>query len=197
MTRKQTWTTAIAAAAIAATAITTMVVRHQTLATPDHPPARADVMSSSHQVTDDQIVTAIQQTNASIASLSARNVGGIVVLRGAGDAAAAERAVTAVKSLGFTRVANLITPVTPADNEGIRREAERQLARARALDGCIFKVSCDNGVLNVSGTVQRELQIDAAHAALRGIHTPQKIELAVAAPQQAVAATTVAEKNDR
>jgi osmotically-inducible protein OsmY len=182
MTRIQKWSTAIAATALAATAVTTMVVRHQnsSATVPNRPPATADVLNNTSQISDDAIVSAIQQTNAPIASLSARNVGGIVVLRGAGDAAASARAVAAVKSLGFTRVANLITPTTPIDDEAIRRDAERHLAQMRSLDGCLLKVSCTNGVLNVSGTVQSELQIDAARSALRSLHGPQKIELAVA-----------------
>lgn len=122
------------------------------------------------------VVQAIEQTKVRVTDLSVRHVGGIVVLRGAADAQAAVAAVDAVKRLGFTRVANLIRPVT-FDDEGIRREAERQLSQVRALDGCMLKVSCERGVLSVSGTVQSELQADAARQILKNVSGAQKVQV--------------------
>lgn len=115
------------------------------------------------------VETAIQKENLPIQGLSVRSVGPIVILRGNGDAAAAAKAETVAKSLGCTRVANLIKAEAGTDDENIRREAERQLANTRALDGCTLRVSCQNGVLSVQGKVQSELQKDTARMVLKGI----------------------------
>jgi osmotically-inducible protein OsmY len=163
----------IAAAAIAVAAVAVMYIRH-TGEAPGVAPMRAQL--SAPQVSDDAIAAAIRQANVRIDGLVARNVGGIVVLRGAAEAAAAEKAVEAVKQLGFTRVANLIRP-TSFDDEGIRRNAERQLAQTRALDGCVLKVSCNRGVLSVSGTVQSELQADAARLVLRSVAGAHEVKV--------------------
>jgi osmotically-inducible protein OsmY len=178
MNRKQTLLLAGAGAVVAAAALTTsMFLHHQNLPTSSPAPQRADVIDRTVAISDGDIVAAIQKADAPVAGLVARNVGGIVILRGTADAVASQRAVDAVKSLGFTRVANLITPANAIDDEGIRRDAERVLAQTRSLDGCVLKVSCDKGVLAVSGTVHNELQIDAARQALRGVRGAQQVRV--------------------
>ena len=105
-----------------------------------------------------------------ISGLSALEVGDIVVLRGRTTSRdAAEKVATLVQSLGYQRVANLIQVVEPADDATIVRIAERQLGRARGLDGCNFKLDSNNGVLQLGGNVQSELQKDMAVALLRNI----------------------------
>jgi osmotically-inducible protein OsmY len=120
-------------------------------------------------VTEDEIVNALQRSGARIGSLSVRVVEGIVVMKGVAAPADAQAAAETLKTLGVKRVANLITPVSTFDDETIRRDAERRLTSTRALEGCKLEVSCTNGVVNVSGTVQNELQKDAARSILRSM----------------------------
>ena len=130
-------------------------------------------------VADETIVKALRDAKVPVTDLMVRNVGGIVVVRGNGDKAAVEKVLS---QLNVARAANLVIGYT-GDDEAIRRDAERQLTSTRALDGCSLKVSCEKGVLRVTGTVQRDLQIDAARQVLRGVTGAQqvKVELAQAA----------------
>jgi len=102
---------AIAVATVIAVAgVTSILVRHSGSASTPRT-NRAQVMTP--QVPDAQIVKAIQNANVRIDGLSATNVGGIVVLKGYADPAAALQAATVVKQLGFARVANLIVARPP------------------------------------------------------------------------------------
>jgi hypothetical protein len=76
-----------------------------------------------------------------------------------------------------TRVANLITPPPAYDDEQIRREAERELALNGSLTGCVLRVSSDNGVLRVTGTIRHDLQRDAARNALRGVRSAREVQV--------------------
>ena len=154
------------AAVVTVAGVTSILVRHGGNATTQQK-ARAQVVTP--QIPDAAIVRAVQDANVKIEGLSATNVGGIVVLKGTADAAAAQQAGAVVKQLGFARVANLIVTKAPADDEGIRRVAERQLASTRALDGCTLRVSCSKGVLLVEGTAYSELQADVARKVLRSV----------------------------
>ena len=154
------------AAAIAVAGITSILVRHGGTTSKSRN-NRAQVMTP--QIPDATIVKAIQNANIRIAGLSATTVGGIVVLKGSATPAAALQAATLVKQLGVARVANLIVPITPVDDDGIRRVAERQLASTRALDGCDLRVSVTKGVLRVEGTAYNDLQVDLARDVLRGV----------------------------
>jgi hypothetical protein len=158
---------AIAIAAVVAVAgVTSILVRHG--GNPSTPGTRrAQVVAG--QIPDAEIVKAIQNANIKIAGLSATNVGGIVVLKGTADSAAALQAAAVVKQLGFARVANLIVAQTASDDEGIRRVAERHLASTRGLDGCNLHVSCTKGVLRVEGTAYSDLQVDLARNVLRSV----------------------------
>src|SRR5213595_2524855 len=69
-----------------------------------------------------------------VPDLSAVEVGGIVVLRGnAISPAEAEQAGQIARDLGYTRVANLVRVLEPADDATIQRLAERELSRHRGL----------------------------------------------------------------
>jgi BON domain len=164
--RKNLKLTIAIAAAIAVAGITSILVRHGGKTSTSRND-RAQVMSP--QIPDTAIVTAIQNANIRITGLSATTVGGIVVLKGHANPAAALQAANVVKQLGFARIANLIVTITPVDDENIRRVAERQLASTRALDGCDLRVSVTKGVLRVEGTTYNELQIDLARNVLRGV----------------------------
>ena len=142
-------------------------------------PARnAHVSASALEPIDEQAIEkAIRSNNLPVANLTVRSAGGIVILRGNSDPATAEQAVSLVKSLGPQRVANLITPQTPINDEALRREAERYLALTNSLDGCRLHVACDKGVVTVTGTVQHELQKDAARNVLRAVRGVKDIKV--------------------
>ena len=134
---------------------------------------RADVIG---QIDDDAIAKALLEKNLGISDLTVRSAGGIVILRGTGSIESAEQAATIVKSMGVSRVANLIVK-SAIDDDAVRRDAERHLASTSSLDGCMLKVHCEKGVLSVTGTVLHELQKDAARNALRAIHGAREVKV--------------------
>jgi osmotically-inducible protein OsmY len=81
-----------------------------------------------------------------------------------------------VHDAGFPRVANLIQQQAAIDDEAIRRDAERQLAKARSLDGCRFAVTCERGVLKVNATIQSDLQEDATRLVLKQIQGVKNVQ---------------------
>jgi len=174
MTKTQKLSATVIALA-AGVAATSMFVNHRNDAKAPKP-LRADVLATAPKVSDSEIVAAIQKSDAPVNGLVVRNVDGIVILRGEGDAAAAERAVTAVRSLGFTRVANLIRPLA-FDDDSLRRDAERQLAQTRSLDGCTLRVSCERGTIHLSGTVQNEFQQDVAKRILKNVNGARDVKV--------------------
>jgi osmotically-inducible protein OsmY len=151
----------------------TMWTRHATVPTTSQH-VRADV---AQNIDEEAIAKVLRSNKLGIADLSVRSAGGIVILRGTGDAESKQQAGAIVKSLGVARVANLITAPATFDDEAIRREAERELASTSSLDGCILKVNCRKGVLSVTGTVQNELQKDAARAALKAIRGAREVRV--------------------
>jgi len=165
----------IAAVAAAALIIAvSMLVAHRTTG-PTQAPLKAGA-AEAPQAGDDAIATAIGRTGARVEKLVVRNVGGIVILRGEGPAAEAERAAEAVRSLGYTRVANLIRPMT-YDDDSLRREAERKLGTTRSLDGCQLRVSCAKGVIHLEGRVHSDLQEDVARGILRHVSGVQNVSV--------------------
>lgn len=111
-----------------------------------------------------------QENGVAVDRLQVFEVGGIVIIRGrTTDRAAAEHAGQVAHSLGYGRVANLVQIAKVADDALIQRRAERELTINRALDGCQFNVSSDQGVVMVEGRVRHELQKDVAIQLLRGI----------------------------
>ena len=178
MTRKQLSLLAVAVAIVAAAGVTTMIVHHAGT-TGSAARVQADMVTTDVPLSETEINKALADAKLPIDRLSVRNVGGIVLIRGNGDTASAARAVEIVKSLGFQRVANLVTPISPIDDEAIRRDAERQLATNRALDGCTLKVSCERGIVTVSGTVRNELQEDVTRSVLRAVRGAQDIKVSL------------------
>lgn len=174
MSRKQKWTTGIAAVA-GALVIALMVGRHSNDIQKQTTKVRADMATDQF---DQSIVRALQDANVPVNGLLVRSVGGVVVVRGNGDKAAVQQVMN---KLNVQRVANLVTGYS-GDDEAIRRDAERQLASTRALDGAMLHISCAQGTVKVTGTVQNELQADVARSILRGVNGVRsvKIELATA-----------------
>lgn len=148
-------------------------------------PGKASVQANALEtgpaaITDVEAMRAIKAAGVPIADLSVRSAGGIYIVRGSGDPAAAERAVTVIKDLGVMRVANLVTPARAWDDDKIRRAAERELASLPALAGTKLSVSCDEGVITVSGTVSHELQKDLAKSTLASIRGAREVRVQLA-----------------
>ena len=102
--------------------------------------------------------------------LRAVDVGGILVLRGrTADPAQSEAASTYARTLGYTRVANLVQITAPIDDAAIERRIERELGLSRSLQGCKIKINSQGGAVLISGTVQHELQKDFALQAVRNV----------------------------
>jgi len=137
--------------------------------------APASAKSVAHDLTK-QIVC----ISSPIASFRAIEVGGVVVLRGrTGDRAAAEQAAASARSLGYTRIANLIQIEVAVDDARIERAAERQLALERGLDGTRIAVDSTNGVVRLTGTVTNELQKDMAASLVRSVDGVRSVQMAL------------------
>ena len=118
---------------------------------------------------------------AGVEQLQVYEISGIVVIRGrTTDKAQAEQLNQYAQSLGYARVANLIQTVKNTDDAALTRKAEVELSLHRALDGCQFTVSSDNGNVTVAGRVRHELQKDVAVQVLRGIDGVRSVELSLA-----------------
>jgi osmotically-inducible protein OsmY len=172
---------ALAAVAVVSGAGVVMMSRHSG-AVDGAKPVQANAFApASPAVSDAAATRAILDAGVPVDKLIVRSSGDIVVLRGVGDAAAAERAVAVVQGLGATRVANLITPPPPSNDDELRREAERQLASMPGLHGTRLAVSCKDGVVVVSGKVQHELQKDLARDTLRTLRGAREVRIELAA----------------
>lgn len=112
--------------------------------------------------------------------LRAFEVGGIVVLRGrTTEAGSAQQAATIAQSLGYARVANLIQVADVPDDARITRDAERQLAVHRGLDGTQIAVDSSNGVVRLRGKVSSELQKDMAVTLVKNINGVRAVQIAL------------------
>lgn len=137
--------------------------------------AGLSLRADSAKVND--ITAQLIKAGAQVKGLRALEVGGIVVLRGrTDDPNDATQAATLARGLGYSRVANLIQVLVPADDVAIERLAERQLGMSRSLDGCQIHVDSDNGVVHLDGTVQSELQKDVAIQIVRSIYGVKSVE---------------------
>lgn len=125
------------------------------------------------------VTTQFLTAGVAVDGFLAVEVGGIVVLRGrTADRSAAEKAGTVAHALGFTRVANLIQVGVP-DDDRIKRDAERELAAQRGLDGTEIAVDSTNGVVRLRGKVLNELQKDMALSVVRTIDGVRAVTLAL------------------
>lgn len=116
------------------------------------------------------LTPAFASSGVSIDGLRVIEVGGIVVIRGrVADSSQAAAASTFAQSLGYSRVANLIQIATPADDQLIRRNAEREIMMHRGLDGSRLHIASKNGIVTLGGTVTSQVQKDAAIALVRHI----------------------------
>ncbi len=177
---KQKTLIAVALVAVAAVGIT-MVRRHG--ATPVKTRAvEANVVKSFEPVLSDAAAAkAILAAGVSVDQLVVRSSGDVMVLRGTGDAAAARHAVSVVQALGAKRVANLITPARKSNDDELRRQVERELAAMPGLQGAQLAITCKDGMVVVSGKVQRELQKDLARETVRGLRGVRDVRIDLAA----------------
>jgi osmotically-inducible protein OsmY len=116
------------------------------------------------------IAASLQRSEPGVKGIDVKVVSGIVIVRGeCSDAASAARVTAAVQNLGYSRVANLIQVTPLVNDEDIRRAAERQIAQNRSLAGGRFAISCDQGVLKVSATVQSDAQEEVTRSVLKSV----------------------------
>ncbi len=122
------------------------------------------------------LTPAFLKSGVVIEGLRVTQVGDIVVIRGqAVDAAHAAAAATVARNLGYTRVANLVELIQPADDAQIERSAERDLSMHRSLDGCHLSVNSTRGVVRLAGTVTHEMQKDVAIGLVRRVHGVREV----------------------
>jgi osmotically-inducible protein OsmY len=165
----------ISAAAVVVAGVAGVVMMRNHTAVPGSAPVTANALQAAPA--DAEVMRAITAAGVPIDGLSVRSAGGIYILRGSGDAAAAERAVNVMKGLGVVRVANLVTAAKTWNDDEIRRAAERELASRPALEGTRLQVACDEGVITVSGTVTHELQKDLARSTLASIRGAREVRI--------------------
>ena len=108
--------------------------------------------------------------------LQVYEVGGVVILRGRTyERSAAEAAARQARSLGYTRIANLIQILEAPDDANIQREAERELALHRSLGGSQLSVESEKGIIFLRGSVRHDLQKDVAVAVLRSVEGVREV----------------------
>ena len=113
---------------------------------------------------------AFRQAGVTIDRLEVLEVGVIVVIRGrTTDARQAEQASEVARTLGFSRVANLVQLLTAPDDAEIGRQVERTLASHRSLEGCELSVQSQRGVVHVAGKIHNDLQKDVAIQLVRRV----------------------------
>ena len=123
------------------------------------------------------LTSSFRGVDAAVTGLQVYEIAGIVIIRGrTSDKAEAEKLTGHARTLGYQRVANLVQTVQH-DDMMITRAAERELTVHRALQGCRFQVSSQEGVLHVNGQVSHELQKDVAMQLLRTIDGVRKVEM--------------------
>jgi osmotically-inducible protein OsmY len=124
----------------------------------------------------DSLDAALTRESIAVDRWNPQYVDGILILRGrVNSEAKMARVGDLAKESGFRRVANLLQITKNPDDQAIERDAERALAESRALEGCRFSLDAENGVLHVNGTVQQELQKDAARELLKNIDGVREI----------------------
>jgi len=126
-------------------------------------------VSTAATASTESLLDAIR-TEGQVERLTVQEIEGILIIRGkTRDRAVVDRINKLAKDQGFGRVANLIQITAQTDDEKIVRETERQLGQSPGLDGCRFSITSSDGILTISGTVQRELQKDLARQLARQV----------------------------
>lgn len=109
--------------------------------------------------------------------LQVYEIAGIVIIRGrTPQKANAEEVSRLAQTLGHGRVANLIQ-IVEHDDAKLARAAEVELSVHRSLDGCRFRVTSEDGVVRVAGSVTHELQKDVAAQVVRSIDGVRSVQV--------------------
>ena len=125
------------------------------------------------------LTNTFRSAGAVVNGLQVYEVAGIVIIRGrTAEKAQAELLSHYAQALGYQRVANLVQ-IVEHDDVRIARKAEVELSVSRSLDGCRFRVSSNNGVLHIGGTVHHELQKDVAMQIVKNIDGVRSVEMAL------------------
>lgn len=173
----------VAAAALVAVSVLVMSTRHtENTARISGTNQTAAVLASATTVpSSERLTSAIQSEGLLVNNLLVREMDGILLIRGrAADRATIARVGQLANELGHPRVANLVVYTPGIADAEIERNAERELAEARSLEGCKLSVSSKAGVLVVSGTVQRDLQREAAASLLRNLPGVREVRTDIA-----------------
>lgn len=162
----------VAAAALVAVSIVVMSTKHtEQAALISGSKQTAQVMASTTFVPSaDRLAGAIRSEGLLVDSLIVTEMNGILLIRGrSADRGTIDRVGQLAAELGHPRVANLVVYTPGIADAEIERNAERELAEARYLEGCKLSVSSKAGVLVVSGRVRQDLQKEAAANLLRNL----------------------------
>ena len=123
------------------------------------------------------VTSLFANSGIAVQGLRAVDVGGILVLRGRTlDQAQAVAVGAFAKTLGYTRVANLVRVDQAVDDAALERSIERHLALSRGFDGCNIKVNSQDGAVHMTGTVQHELQKDYALEVVRNVDGVKSVQ---------------------
>ena len=123
------------------------------------------------------LTSQFREAGASIDRLQVYEIAGIVIIRGrTPQKAQAEEIGRMALALGHERVANLIQ-IVEHDDAKLARAAEVELSVHRALDGCRFRVTSEEGVVRVAGSVTHELQKDVAAQVVRSIDGVRSVQV--------------------
>jgi len=116
------------------------------------------------------IQSALEGQQIHVSRLDVIETEGIVIVRGqVSRADQAAQISEIVKSLGYSRVANLVNVVPLPDDETIVLNVEREISLTRSLEGCRLVVASNDGIVTLRGTVQSELQKDLAAQVIRRV----------------------------
>lgn len=128
-------------------------------------------LSAFAQANAVDITAAFITGGAVIEDLKVVEISDIVLIRGkTNKRSSAEAASHIATTLGYRRVANLITIRDDAtDDAAIEYTGQRRLELERALAGCRFRVASNLGVIRLTGSVHGDLQGDLAVAILSRI----------------------------
>lgn len=162
----------LAAAALVAVSIVVMSVRNTDRASlVSGSKQTAQVMASTtHVPSADRLASAIRSEGLLVDRLMVTEMDGILLVRGrTAERSTIDRVGQLAAEIGHPRVANLVVHAPGIADAEIVRNAERELAQARSMEGCRLSVSSKAGVLVVSGKVQRDLQKEVAANLVRNL----------------------------
>lgn len=126
--------------------------------------------SAAGQTPEEMAVkVAVDHAGITVDKLMVIPVEGIVIVRGRVASPEVHKRLAQVLSGLDLRIANLVKILPIPDDVRIQLAAERALHTTRTLDGSNLRVSSNDGIVTLQGSVRHELQRDAAISILRGV----------------------------